>query len=119
MEGKVGGILIGVIIAVGVVWFRYSNKDTRDQDLRDTAYALFETVTDPARDARVLGDWFERHHETCFDANYRMGGRRTSTEFDETGYWNDLFDAMNAEAARANRTDLTEDLRRLRLRARG
>lgn len=118
MEGKIGGILIGVAIAVGIVWFQYSNKDSREQDLRDAAYAMFEAAPDARANAEVYSRWFERHHDACFDRNYTMGSRRRSSSFDETGYWQDLFDAMIAEANREQRTDLIDELRRMRLHTR-
>jgi hypothetical protein len=51
------------------------NKASAHDDVRARLVALCET------DAECVAD-VDRHYEACFDASYKMGGRRQSSKLD-------------------------------------
>ena len=94
MESKIGGIVIALLIACGLVWFQYSSKGSEKDELRQVAYEVLATIDDYSQFESDYDFYFDMHHEEAFENNYQMGGRRRNATFDEDGYWNELLTAM-------------------------
>lgn len=106
MEGKVGGIVLALLIACGVVWYKYSNKSDFAGEVHSVAVEILERLPDYDAHSDEYNAYLDAHHEEAFNAHYRMGGKYSSTQFDEDAYWNDLFAAMILHA----RSDRQEEL---------
>ncbi len=112
--GKLGGIVIALIIAAVLVGMKYSNKDDAAADTRAQVSALLQTLPDYDE----AGPWYEgladTHHEAVFEDHYQMGGRRTSTSFDAMAYIHDLLDHMIQDAESANQEARADLMRQLK-----
>lgn len=110
MEGKLGGIVVALLIVGGIFWFKFNNKDSAGQEVHHAAILLFETLPDYNDHADDYEAYLDNHHESLFDRHYRMGSRRTSSSFNEDAYWNDLFTAMVIDARSDGNEELANNL---------
>ena len=112
--GKVGGILVAIVIAVVIVGMQYSNKSEEADSTRVQVTELLQSLPDYEQ----AGPWYEgladTHHEAAFEHAYKMGGKRTATTFDRMGYIHELLDNMAADADRQDQKERAGYLRELR-----
>jgi hypothetical protein len=73
MGRKLAAALVGVVAVLGL---RFYNKASAHDDVRGRLVQLC------AEDAECLAA-VGQHYEACFDASYKMGGRRTSSRLDQ------------------------------------
>lgn len=116
MEGKIGGIVVALLIAGGLVWMQYSNKGNDEQDLKDVAHEVLMTINDYDQYESDYVFYFDMHHDEAFEDNYQMGGKRRSATFDEDSYWNQILDAMIATAQADKETQVVAGLQNLKVR---
>ena len=116
MEGKIGGIVIAILIASGFVWMNYANKGSDRADLKEVAYEVLTTIEDYSQNESDYDFYFEMHHEQAFEDNYQMGGKRRSSSFNEDAYWAQLLTAMIETAQADNEPDIVAGLEDLRVR---
>ncbi|MEM8758254.1 MAG: hypothetical protein AAGF47_10795 [Planctomycetota bacterium] len=99
--GKLGGIVVALVIAGVMVGLKYSNKSDSADEYREQVSMLLATIPDYAE----AGDYYEGlcdvHHERVFEEHYTMGGRRSSSSFDADAYIHDLLKTMAADATRS------------------
>lgn len=112
--GKVGGVIVALIIAAVVYGMRSSDTSELRDDTRVKVTALLQTLPDYSE----AGPWYEglatTHHETVFDAHHNMGSRRTGPSFDQMGYIHELLDKMAVDADSANQKERAGYIRELR-----
>lgn len=103
---KVGGIIVALLIACGIVWWKYEQKGEVGEEGHQIALVILETaMPNWATHESLYTQWLDEHHERLFDEHYRVGSRHTRTKFDENAYWNELFTAMAGSAKGAGYTD--------------
>lgn len=76
MAMKVGGIAIGIALAVGYTQYR---KRSKADEIRQRVTSLC------AGDEACL-EAVDAHFEGCFDANYRSGGKNHPASFNTAGF---------------------------------
>src|SRR5262245_2562248 len=76
---------IAIVIAVFVGWKLYNKSKASDQ-VRQQARVLVERFPDYSDNKEYYGSAFDRLHGQAFDHSYNMGGRRTSSSFDDDKY---------------------------------
>ncbi len=112
--GKAGGIIVALIIAAVAVGLKYSNKSDESGHIRGLVTELLVTMPDYDE----AGPWYEgladTHHEAAFTHHYKMGGRRTSSSFDQMAYIHELLDQMAKTADQQNQSVRAGYLRELR-----
>ena len=116
MEGKIGGIIVALLIACGLVYMQYSNKGNDEQELRDVAHEVLMTISDYDQNESDYDFYFDMHHEQAFEDNYQMGGKRRSASFDEDGYWTQILSAMIETAQADKEPEIIAGLQDLKLR---
>ena len=72
MGKRLAGALLGVVVVLGM---KFYNKASAHDDVKSRLVALCEA------DAECVAD-VEKHYDGCFDASYKMGGRRQSSKLD-------------------------------------
>jgi len=72
MGRKVAGALVGVVLVLGM---KFYNKASAHDDVQGRLVQLCAGDTECVA---AVG----QHYEACFDASYKMGGRRTSSRLD-------------------------------------
>jgi hypothetical protein len=72
MGKRIAGALIAVVAVVGM---KFYNKASAHDDVKERLVALCEA--DAECQAAV-----NTHFDACFDASYKMGGRRQSSKLD-------------------------------------
>jgi hypothetical protein len=72
MGKKLAAALVGVVAILGM---KFYNKASAHDDVQGRLVQLC------AGDAECVAD-VAQHYEACFDAAYKMGGRRTSSRLD-------------------------------------
>ena len=72
MGRRLAGALLGVVAILGM---KFYNKASAHDDVKARLVALCEV------DAECRSD-VEKHYDACFDASYKMGGRRQSSKLD-------------------------------------
>ena len=75
MGKKVAGALVGVVLVLGM---KFYNKASAHDDVQGRLVQLCAGDTECV--AAV-----SQHYEACFDASYKMGGRRSSSKLDVDG----------------------------------
>jgi hypothetical protein len=75
MGRRLAGALLGVVAILGM---KFYGKASAHDDVKARLVALCEA------DAECVAD-VETHYDACFDASYRMGGRRSSAKLDVDG----------------------------------
>jgi hypothetical protein len=72
MGKRLAGVLLGVVAILGM---KFYGKASAHDDVKARLVSLCEA------DAECLAD-VEKHFDACFDASYKMGGRRSSSKLD-------------------------------------
>jgi len=72
MGKRLAGALLGVVAILGM---KFYNKASAHDDVKARLVALCEA------DAECVAD-VGKHYDACFDASYKMGGRRTASKLD-------------------------------------
>lgn len=67
---------------VVIYGIRFMQRDSASDEVRQAAYERYADLGTPQQVRAAVN----RHHEECFRAHYRLGGRRTSPKFDVEGY---------------------------------
>lgn len=119
MEGKGWGIVLAILFACGMVWYQYSSKGNEQAELREVAYAVFESTPNFEQHESDYEYYFELFHDETFDRHYHMGSRRTSSSFDEDAYWEELLASMISTAKADGKDDLAQSLTDLHKRLMG
>lgn len=107
------GIIVAVIIGIAVVGYKFSQKSDLSAEVHDRTLAALSELPDYDRSRKLYDAWFNIHHQMAFDANHRMGGRRSAPSFDGDGYLHDLFTAMISSADSMGRSDQAYQLRKM------
>ena len=96
--GKIGGILVALVIGIVMVSMQYSNKSELADDTRLQVTGLLQNLPD----YQEAGDYYEglatKYHETTFEDYHKMGSRRKSSSFDSMGYIHELLEVMAKDA---------------------
>ncbi len=100
--GKVGGIVVALVIAGVLVGLRFSNKDELAADTRVQVTELLMNLPDYNEAGPYYEGLADTYHEAIFDQHHKMGGRRTSSSFDSMGYIHELLEMMANDAERNN-----------------
>ncbi len=116
MEGKIGGIVVLIIIASIITWSKFSNKDDFKQEFSITAHQVIETIDDYAQHPTDYDYYFQKHHEQAFEHNYLLGGKLSDGKFNEDDYWQEVFDSMIKSAESDRQTEIAEIFRDLQTR---
>ena len=114
MDSKIAGIIVALLIGGGILWMKSSDKSENSQDLRNLVYEVLETADNFDKYESEYQMYFDLYHDEVFDANYRMGGRRTGPSFDEEAYWTEMFTLMIRSADADGETEVADGLRSLR-----
>ena len=72
MGKRLAGALLGVVALLGM---KFYTKASAHDDVKARLVALCET------DAECVAD-VDKHYDACFDASYKMGGRRQASKLD-------------------------------------
>ncbi|MEL6796635.1 MAG: hypothetical protein AAFO89_07400 [Planctomycetota bacterium] len=108
--GKVGGIVVALIIAGVMVSMKFSNKSDASGEYREQVSVLLATLPDYEQGKDYYEALCDQHHEDCFEAYYKMGSRRTGASFDSDAYIHDLLKRMAADARANGHTAQAEQL---------
>ncbi|GAB5496545.1 MAG: hypothetical protein Phyf2KO_16250 [Phycisphaerales bacterium] len=100
--GKVGGIVVALVIAAVMIGLKFSKKDELATDTRVQVTELLTTLPDYNEAGPYYEGLADVHHERVFDHHHKMGGRRTSSSFDSMGYIRELLEEMAKDAERNN-----------------
>lgn len=106
-------IVIGLVVACGVVGLKFYNKGQDDSGVRKVAHQVCEQCPGYDKNGAYIDTLCNNAHKVAFDHAYKMGGRRTSTKFDEDAYWRELFTRMIGEANAEQRPDVAKSLTEL------
>jgi hypothetical protein len=110
MEGRLGGVVVAIVIIGAVIGFKFYNKGSAADDVllqaRETVAQCPVYTKDPAYCDMIC----EACHDAAFDAAYTLGGRRSSAKFDESKYWDELYRGMMARANADGRKDVADAL---------
>lgn len=112
--GKVGGIIVALVIASVVVGFQYSNKGELADETRVQVSELLLTLPDYDEAGAYYEGLADVHHEGAFEHHHKMGGRRTSSSFDSMGYIRELLELMAKDAESSNQEVRAGYLRQLK-----
>lgn len=111
MQGRAAGIVLGCIIAVIAIGYKFTQRDSQGEDYRQQMVSMIEQLPDYNTHGSLYLQWFDENHETCFNNNYHLGGRRSASWLDGDAYLDELFTAMAAAASRAGYTEQAENIR--------
>lgn len=111
--GKLGGIVVAIAIACGLVWMNYSEKGDDKQELREVAFEVFAVLPDYEANQSEYEFYFDMYHDDAFEKHYRMGGKRRAASFDEEAYWTEMFGQMITSATADGEDEVAESLRSL------
>jgi hypothetical protein len=114
MEGKLGGIIIAILIGGGVFWMRTNDKNENKQELREVAYSVLERSPDFSEHETDYEYYFEMYHDDVFEDHYKLGSKRVAPSFDEDGYWTEMFSSMITSAEADGEDEVVEGLELLR-----
>jgi hypothetical protein len=78
----VGGLLIGLVLIGAVFGYKYWNKSSTSDEVKQDVLKAFSAF----EDQKLIRSLVDKHHDECFDACYTMGGRRRSAKFDSDQY---------------------------------
>ncbi|RNC80493.1 MAG: hypothetical protein ED559_01390 [Phycisphaera sp.] len=112
--GKVGGVVVALVIAGVLVGLRFSNKDELAADTRVQVTELLMNLPDYGEAGAYYESLADTHHETVFDHHHKMSGRRISSSFDSMGYIHELLEEMAKDAERSNQNARAGYLRTLK-----
>jgi hypothetical protein len=112
--GKVGGIVIAIIIAVIAVSMQFSNKSELADDTRLQVTSLLQGLPDYSEAGPYYEGLATKYHETTFEDFHKMGSRRTSSSFDTMGYIKELLEAMAKDADGNGQSERAGYLRELK-----
>lgn len=113
MESRLIGIVIALVIAAAAVGYRFTQRDSEGEDMREQVMTHLQSLPDFDTHGSLYCEWFEAHHEDVFNRHYHIGGRRSRSWFDGDAYLEDLFIAMGTEAAAAGYQLQAEQLQEL------
>ena len=111
---KAIGILLGMAVLGGVLWWKFSMAEEQSADVRRQISAELAGLPDYAERGELYQELLATHHDPAFDAHHSMGSRRTDARFDGEAYMDDLFVAMIADAESRGEEECATMLRALR-----
>ncbi len=100
-----------VVVAGGLIGMKYCDQGEADADVKGQAAEVVSQLPDYAGNEEYYASLIETAHPTAFDDSYRMGGRRTSSKFDDERYLQLLFQGMADQAQADGRTEIVGTLR--------
>ena len=112
--GKVGVVVIALIIGIVVVSMQYSKKSDLADDTRLQVTAFLESLPDYSEAGPYYESLADTHHEAIFAEYHKTGGRRTRSSFDSMGYIKELLEEMAKDAENNNQTARAGYLRELK-----
>lgn len=86
-------ILIAVVIGAGLIGWKYWNKSSSSDEVKQEVKDLFKDF----EDQKLIGTLIDKHHDACFDECYTMGGRRRSAKFDADRYLQMMADRIRTD----------------------
>ena len=114
MLQKLGGLVLVVAIAAGFYWWKSKKSeavDTRIDEVQEKVVQVCKNCPSFSKHVDFFHENAYAAHERAFDAAYSAGGRRRSPTFDESEYCRLYFKALIGASERANKPDLTTELR--------
>jgi hypothetical protein len=115
MQGsRIVGYGVALLVASGVIWYKYSREDEYAKDCRAQMLAQLHHLPDFAEAEAYYTGLLDRHHLAAFGKHYTVGGRRSSSDFDSEAYLDDLFNSMAADAEAQQQKERANELRELR-----
>jgi hypothetical protein len=92
-----GWLLVGAVI-IGGVYMKMSNKSEANENIKTDIIGIVHDMDCYSDNAEKLDQMCEIAHTTAFESAYSIGGRRTSSSFDDQKYINGFVDSMVAQA---------------------
>ena len=84
------------VLAIGVFFgLKFYNKNSTSDNVKQQMYEICAEFPDQARIRKII----DKHHDHCFEESFRMGGRRSSSKFDDERYVKMMTSAIQREIA--------------------
>lgn len=106
-------IPIALIIAAVVGWKMY-NKNQASDAVRKEAVLLVQAFPSYEENKGYFDSAFDELHDQAFDQAYKIGGRHTSSSFDEKNYLAFLVGLYHRKATNDGKADIAEALEQYR-----
>ncbi|MBK7404067.1 MAG: hypothetical protein IPJ41_05410 [Phycisphaerales bacterium] len=111
MQSRAAAIVVGLVIAGCVLFFKFSERDSRADEVHDEIAGYFVALPDYQTHGSLYMQWLDAHHSDLFNQHYHLGSRYLPPHFDGGLYIGDLFQAMIHDASQAGYKDQAENLR--------
>jgi hypothetical protein len=111
MESRsIGGTVVGVLVAIGFIGYKFHAKDKTDLETKQRLHEFVAQCDCYEANRAYLDDLCDQAHEKAFADSYRMGGRRTSTRFDEDRYVDEAMTFIVEHARKDGHKDIVKSL---------
>ncbi|MEX2169739.1 MAG: hypothetical protein WD851_10540 [Pirellulales bacterium] len=100
---------IAVLIAAVLGW-KFYNKNQASDAVREQAVVLVQAFPGYEENKAYYDSAFDELHDKAFDGAYNMGGRRTSSSFDEEQYLTFLIGLFHRKAIADDKNDIAKAL---------
>ena len=103
-------LLVILVVVVLIVSVSYSKSDDHEEDVRDFAYKLVNSLPAYKSDPSFWDKTTETAHLQAFNESFKTSGDSRSTEDNKKLYVQIFLDRMLAECATHKKDDMTEQL---------
>ncbi len=111
MDGrKLALIAIALLIAIGVIWNKMSDRSEDSDVIRAEVMELLKEVDTYDRNSGLLEVYAKTAHQRAFNEAYSMGSRRRRASFDDEVYVRVFFNSLVKSAQRMDKIRLANAL---------
>jgi len=98
------------ILAAAVLGYKFWQQSGTSNEVKAAVHSWVVDAEGYEKDPAYFDTLLDLAHESAFEANYRMGGRRRQTSFDDETYIESVFQRMQDQARVDGRDDVAASI---------